>query len=241
MSSTTNKNSKNKKSGEIFSYTYNITDIYGQLVKDMSKYYSDFVLYLNSEQKLSKRENDKKFNENFKLTNNSKNFNENFKLTDNSCIFSNGREFKKKIYIYIYIYVSLFNFYFLFFYLLFIIGICDFKKFKIYAKDPKTINLKLILENNDNNKISIDNEEFDIEINECDKSQIKMYYKDIYYYCENPICFDDCPVSNGTAVCIKKEGVQINSKYINECKCVSGWIGDKCETKDYAYIRYFFF
>jgi len=153
----------------------------------------------------------------------------------------------KKTYIYIYMYIYFFNkcifiyFLFLFFYLLFIIGICDFKKFKIYAKDPKTINLKLILENNDKNKISIDNEEFDIKINECDKNQIKMYYKDIYYYCENPICFDECPISNGTAVCIKKEGVQINSKHINECKCVSGWIGDKCETKDYAYIRYFFF
>ena len=117
------------------------------------------------------------------------------------------------------------------------IGICEFKKFKIYAKESKTINLKLILENNNNNKINIDNEKFNVNINDCDDSQIKMYYKDSFFYCENPICKDDCPISNGTAICIKNEDVQINKKDINKCQCVPGWIGHKCEMKDYANIK----
>jgi len=74
-------------------------------------------------------------------------------------------------------------------------------------------------------------------INDCDDTQIKMYNIDSYFYCENPVCSDDCPVANGTAICVKNGNAQINNKNNNECKCVQGWIGDKCETKDYANIE----
>ncbi len=92
------------------------------------------------------------------------------------------------------------------------------------------------MENNDKNKINISNNKFNFNISNCDENQIKLFSKDKYFYCENPICNDDCPISNGTAICLKKKDAQFNSKNDNKCECAQGWTGDKCEMKDYAKI-----
>jgi len=183
--STTNKNRNEIKSGETYSLSFNMTDAYGHVVTDTSKYYNNFMLHLSNK--------------------NDEDLNEDFELTDNNCIFSNGK--------------------------------CELNKLKIYAKNSKAINIKLTLESHVKNDIIIENDNFNIMINDCDKTQIKMYYKDSYFYCENPICDADCPVSNGTAICVKNEDVQTNNKNKGKCECVPGWIGDKCETKDYANIE----
>ncbi len=109
-------------------------------------------------------------------------------------------------------------------------------------KDLKTLNIKLILENNNKNEININFDKFKINVNDCDENQIKLYSKDTYFYCENPLCNDDCPVSNGTAICKKNKNIDTNNKIINDknnniCECVPGWVGDKCEKKDYADIK----
>ena len=100
-----NKNNNKIKSGETYSLSFNITDLYGQLVKDTSKYYSNIILYLNYDQELYK--DDDYFND------------DDIKLTDNNCIFSNGNEFFI-IPIYIYRFINLFTNLFTYFLILFL-------------------------------------------------------------------------------------------------------------------------
>ena len=70
--SSTNKNGNKIKSGETYSLSFNMTDIYGQIVKDMSKYYNNFMISLKNK--------------------NEENSNDDIILTDNNCIFSNGKK-----------------------------------------------------------------------------------------------------------------------------------------------------
>jgi len=73
-------------------------------------------------------------------------------------------------------------------------------------------------------------------IQNCSDEQIKLYDKNYYYYCEDPLCNNDCPISNKRAKCIKGSNSTINSININKCICEKGWKGEKCLIKDYIKI-----
>ncbi|OUM66752.1 hypothetical protein PIROE2DRAFT_5964 [Piromyces sp. E2] len=163
----------NIKSGESYSLKFNVIDEYGQIVKDISKYYSDIILKISEDE-----------NENL----------ENKKLTGNVCYFSRG--------------------------------ICELKDFKIYTTVPSSLKLKFSVEI-DNNFIKIDNNNIIVDIDDCSDHQIKMYDKNKFYSCENPLCSNDCPIANKTAECVKGEGNYYNKMLLNKCQCVSGWTGDK--------------
>ncbi|OUM58113.1 hypothetical protein PIROE2DRAFT_16694, partial [Piromyces sp. E2] len=99
-----------------------------------------------------------------------------------------------------------------------------------------TINLKISLENNVDN-IVIENNELKFIIRECKSEQIKMFIKKTqFYYCENPICDEYCPIYNETAVCVKGNTENMNVAELNHCECVSGWKGNKCQDKDFVVI-----
>jgi len=99
-----------------------------------------------------------------------------------------------------------------------------------------TLNLKLSLEYYKKN-IVVKNDKFKIIINDCNEEQIKMFIKGNYYYCENPICSDDCPISNGAAICVKNSTKNINDININSCICNKGWKGDKCQLMDFTNFK----
>eukprot|EP00833_Pecoramyces_ruminatium_P007738 jgi/Orpsp1_1/1181770/evm.model.c7180000078520.1 len=175
------------RSGEIFPLEYKLIDEFDQIIKDISKYYSNIIL---------------------KIYNDDENENEKNILYGNTCHF-----FK---------------------------GICNLNNFKIYSTQPETLKLKLSLENEDKNINFSNNEELKITIKNCDDNQIKMTFKknDIYYYCENPKCDENCPYSNhnATAVCIKGPNENVNSAKLNKCQCLPGWEGNNCQTKVIANI-----
>lgn len=106
----------------------------------------------------------------------------------------------------------------------------------IYSIYPTNINLKIKIENNIN--FINYNDILKIHINECNNEQIIMHYENYYYYCENPICKDVCPILNETAICIKGFTENINNENSNYCKCLAGWKGNNCEMKDYSIIKY---
>ncbi|ORX47898.1 hypothetical protein BCR36DRAFT_405219 [Piromyces finnis] len=167
----------NIKSGELLSLKFRVIDEYNQIVKDISKFFSDIILKIDGNIK------DKK-------------------LIGNICYFSNGE--------------------------------CELKEFKIYTSKPSSFKLMFSVINNDNNNIALDTTYIDTYIHDCNNEQIKMYTKDGFYYCENPVCNYDCPVSNGTAICIKGENNVNNKEFLNKCQCVPGWTGDKCEIKKFT-------
>ncbi|OUM67071.1 hypothetical protein PIROE2DRAFT_5559, partial [Piromyces sp. E2] len=112
-------------------------------------------------------------------------------------------------------------------------GKCGLNNFKIYSKNPLNVNLLLSLDN-ENKNIFFKNDKLKLIINNCDSNQFKMYIKGKYYYCENPLCGDNCPASS--AMCIKNENKNTNDKNLNICECIKGWKGDECQLKDYAII-----
>jgi len=99
------------------------------------------------------------------------------------------------------------------------------------------LNLKFSIEN-DKSNITFKNDNINIYVKDCAEEQIKIYIKDDYYYCVNPICSDDCPISSGKAECIKSDIENINDIKLNKCQCLPGWIGDGCQLKDYAVTKY---
>jgi len=120
-------------------------------------------------------------------------------------------------------------------YIYLIIGVCNLNDFKIYTTIPSTFQIKFTVEINDD-FIELDNNLLDVNITDCFESQIKIYEKDKFYYCENPKCNNDCPVSNKTAECIKGEENYYNKVSLNKCQCIPGWIDDKsiCDSKKYT-------
>lgn len=118
-------------------------------------------------------------------------------------------------------------------------GKCELNNFKIYSKNNinnSTINLKLILENEKYIIKSINNY-LKLTIKDCNDEQIKLFKENDYYYCEYPICNDDCPISKKAAKCVKGEIDNINLIKYNKCICEIGWIGDKCQTKDFIEFK----
>jgi len=108
--------------------------------------------------------------------------------------------------------------------------------FKIYSDMAGILEFKLSVDNNEYN-IIFENDRLKFDILDCDNEQIKINLKN-YFFCENPICNTNCPVSEEHAICIKSNYSNINSEYLNHCECLPGWKGYYCQTKDYAELKY---
>ncbi|ORX44484.1 hypothetical protein BCR36DRAFT_359576 [Piromyces finnis] len=117
-------------------------------------------------------------------------------------------------------------------------GICELNQLSIYSKYPVILYMEIMIENEgiNSNNINIENKNYKFIINDCNDEQIKMNIRENYYYCENPICNDDCPILNKTAICIKSNITNLNNKNYNECQCLPGWKGNKCNLKDFKEI-----
>lgn len=101
----------------------------------------------------------------------------------------------------------------------------------------------MVEDNIDKNRINVihfkKNNFLNITLSDCHSDQIKIYSRNkIFYHCENPICHSDCPVNNGSAICIPGlNNKNINNRKYNQCQCTSGWTGENCNTKVFAYIE----
>ena len=84
----------------------------------------------------------------------------------------------------------------------------------------------------------MEKEFFEINIDKCDDEQITMYDKDLFLYCENPICDNNCPIKEERAKCVKSNVTNINDKQLNHCECLPGYRGEKCDELVYAKIKY---
>ncbi|OUM65972.1 hypothetical protein PIROE2DRAFT_6962 [Piromyces sp. E2] len=94
----------------------------------------------------------------------------------------------------------------------------------------------IFLKNNEHDiKFNID--KLKVFVKGCEKEQIVMHDKR-GYYCEDPKCISTCPVGE-TAICEKsKDNIEnINNPNMNKCKCIEGYIGNFCETKDYVDLK----
>ncbi|ORX79567.1 hypothetical protein BCR32DRAFT_269398 [Anaeromyces robustus] len=115
-------------------------------------------------------------------------------------------------------------------------GICELNNFKIYTLKPHPEPLKLVL-SLDNKNIDISDKYINVVVKNCDEEQIKMVNSKYFYYCENPICDDNCPVENKTAICVKGENNLKNNINLNYCECVKGWKEEGCKEKEYIEKR----
>jgi len=115
-----------------------------------------------------------------------------------------------------------------------LLGYCELNNFKMYAIYPMLLNLKFYLEYNE--YIQFEKDQLKVNITNCNNNEIIMHLNNNFYYCENPICDNSCPIMNGTAICKKGILENINTFSTNRCECLPGWDGDKCETKVYAKI-----
>ncbi|ORX76880.1 hypothetical protein BCR32DRAFT_270994 [Anaeromyces robustus] len=114
-------------------------------------------------------------------------------------------------------------------------GYCKLNDFNVYVEEPVSFNLIYNLENS-GNYIEFTNHNVSVTIDDCKKKQIKLYNKN-YYYCEEPICKDDCPLGE-KATCIKNNNYTVNNKHYNICKCNKGWTGEQCQEKVYINLSY---
>ncbi|ORX55895.1 hypothetical protein BCR36DRAFT_280965, partial [Piromyces finnis] len=110
---------------------------------------------------------------------------------------------------------------------------CEIKDFRIYVSKATLLNVKFELENYD---IKFNYNYLNISIHECKEEQIKIF-KNKIFYCEIPRCEDDCPVNDNKAICMKGEDINSNDIKNNHCECLQGWIGSKCQNRNYEDLR----
>ena len=111
----------------------------------------------------------------------------------------------------------------------------------IYSSEPIEFDLKLYINENQNVMYKLQYDKLNITIRNCTENQIKMsrsykYNKDTiksYFYCENAVCPDECPINdvNDKAKCIIGYNNTDNIKELNICKCNPGWEGEYCNNK----------
>jgi hypothetical protein len=109
----------------------------------------------------------------------------------------------------------------------FLFGICELNYFRIFARPNKYL-LNFQVENYID-KIDIKFNDIEIEVMECERSQIKKYDKNGLLYCEDPICRSSCQ-TNISAICLPNEQ-NINDVDHNICFCMEGWEGIDCEKR----------
>jgi len=109
------------------------------------------------------------------------------------------------------------------------------KNLQIFASPGRYV-LKPVIENYIYD-INFNFDEIEIQINECNKDQIKMTDKNGYPYCDIPICKSRCPVGI-RARCIPPSP-QLNENDImkNKCECDPGWTGDDCDKEVFVDFR----
>ncbi|OUM66750.1 hypothetical protein PIROE2DRAFT_5962 [Piromyces sp. E2] len=88
----------------------------------------------------------------------------------------------------------------------------------------------------ENNIAMLNTTYMNVIIKECDNKQIKII-KNNYFYCEDPICSEDCPLNEEHAECIKNSTEYKNNKLLNKCVCIPGWKGINCQNKDYPDVH----
>lgn len=78
-----------------------------------------------------------------------------------------------------------------------------------------------------------------MNIENCYENQYKLKYKENFYYCEDPICDDECPIKKEKAYCKKKNNNNDDINIIgnNLCECYPGYDGKFCENKVYIEIK----
>jgi len=108
-------------------------------------------------------------------------------------------------------------------------------KFRIYAK--KGIYYLILKLENYNGQILSDFNNTKIEVSECRKDQIVMFYYKNIIYCETPLCKLDCPVAKSATCQPGKNIIGVNDRVLNKCKCLPGWKGDNCLEKIYINYR----
>ena len=74
-----------------------------------------------------------------------------------------------------------------------------------------------------------------ITVSDCEESQVKLYDKNGILYCENPKCYESCPVDI-TASCVSPNKYENNIQN-NTCICYEGYSGDKCDQKIFIEFR----
>ncbi|OUM57725.1 hypothetical protein PIROE2DRAFT_17194 [Piromyces sp. E2] len=86
------------------------------------------------------------------------------------------------------------------------------------------------------NDVELRFDDIEITVSECGVNQIKMYNHNGILYCEDPLCKPGCPVGE-SAICIPYYKELINNIEKNRCKCLPGWVGNKCENKNLINFR----
>eukprot|EP00833_Pecoramyces_ruminatium_P011725 jgi/Orpsp1_1/1185757/evm.model.c7180000095105.1 len=120
---------------------------------------------------------------------------------------------------------------------IFIDGKCQLNNFSIFTKESMNLTLTIAIESIFD-YIKIDYDKLIINIRDCDENQIKIVdKKNNYFYCENPICYEECPVLKNKAVCVKGNIENVNSIKYNQCQCLPGWINDNCLERDLVDIK----
>ena len=118
-------------------------------------------------------------------------------------------------------------------------GTCELNHLIIYAV-PQTYYLSVFFDGyKDNIKLNFD--QFEINVENCKENQVRLFDEKQVPYCENPKCYNDCPVGV-RAECIAHNSTLIgntliNNEQNNECRCLPGFTGNKCSEKEYIDFR----